>query len=162
MPYKWITHQTPQATGVLHLWPHQSLRAKGFVLFIGVTFALILLPLIPLVGSVVLWGILPFLLLAVGGVWFALERNRRNAQILEILTLSDDCVHLMRHNPRGGSQEWQCNLYWASVEMHKDKGPVPNYVTLKGEGREVEIGAFLSEDERKALYDDLVGALRRD
>jgi uncharacterized membrane protein len=32
---------------------------------------------------------------------------------------------------------------------------VPNYVTLSGNGREVEIGAFLSEDERKALYQDL-------
>jgi uncharacterized membrane protein len=32
---------------------------------------------------------------------------------------------------------------------------VPNYVTLSGAGREVEIGAFLSEDERKALYGEL-------
>jgi uncharacterized membrane protein len=39
--------------------------------------------------------------------------------------------------------------------MHPKGGPVPNYVTLSGNGREVEIGAFLSEEERKALYDDL-------
>jgi uncharacterized membrane protein len=29
---------------------------------------------------------------------------------------------------------------------------VPNYLTLKGEGREVELGAFLSEEERVALH----------
>ena len=32
---------------------------------------------------------------------------------------------------------------------------MPNYVTLTGCGREVEIGAFLSEDERMALFQDL-------
>ena len=32
---------------------------------------------------------------------------------------------------------------------------MPFYVTLNGNGREVEIGAFLSEDERKSLYEEL-------
>lgn len=159
MPYKWIKRPSPQATGELHLWPHQSLPAKGFVVFIGVTFSMILLPLIPLVGSVVMWGVLPFLLLAVGSVWYALERNRKSAQILEVLTLSGTSAHLVRHNPGGDVQEWQCNIYWASVELHGKEGPVPNYVTLKGNGRKVEIGAFLSEDERKALYNELQSAL---
>ena len=38
---------------------------------------------------------------------------------------------------------------------------MPHYITLKGKGREVEIGAFLSEEERLSLYDDLNRALRR-
>ncbi|MFP4044569.1 MAG: DUF2244 domain-containing protein, partial [Rhodosalinus sp.] len=58
-------------------------------------------------------------------------------------------------NPRGPLQEWECNPHWIRVELHARGGPVPNYVTLRGSGREVEIGAFLSEDERKALYGDL-------
>jgi len=32
---------------------------------------------------------------------------------------------------------------------------MPNYVTMLGNGREVEIGAFLSEEERLALYANL-------
>jgi uncharacterized membrane protein len=32
---------------------------------------------------------------------------------------------------------------------------VPDYVTLTGAGREVEIGAFLTEDERRALFSEL-------
>ena len=41
------------------------------------------------------------------------------------------------------------------VRLHQTGGPVPNYLTLKGDGREVELGAFLSEEERLALRDDL-------
>ena len=159
MPYSW-TKTDPAQTTELHLWPHQSLQPRGYAGFILTTFVMILLPLIPLLGSVALWGLLPFLMLAVGGVWLALDRSRRNAQISEVLTLTDQRAHLIRRNPRGDVQEWDCNRYWARPEMHQQGGPVPYYVTLKGSGREVEIGAFLSEDERKALYDELVRALR--
>ena len=38
---------------------------------------------------------------------------------------------------------------------------VENYVTLKGGGREVEIGAFLSPEERLVLHDELEAQLRR-
>jgi len=43
--------------------------------------------------------------------------------------------------------------------MHQTGGLVPYYVTLKGNGRTVENGAFLSEDERRALYGELASAL---
>jgi len=162
MPYNWTISDPSAPHRELHLWPHQSLPPKGYAAFILGTFLLVLVPLFTLLGSVVLWGILPFVLLAVGGIWFALDRSHHNAQILEVLTLTGDRAHLIRQNPKGQPQEWDCNRYWATVQIHPRGGPVPNYVTLKGAGREVEIGAFLSEDERKALYDDLVGALRRD
>lgn len=57
-------------------------------------------------------------------------------------------------------QEWECNIYWARAQMHEHGGPVPHYVTLTGDGRKVEIGAFLSEVERVALYGELLTALR--
>lgn len=161
MPYNWTTSDHTAPTQELHLWPHQSLPPKGFAVFILITFSMILMPLFPLLGTVVLWGLLPFLMLAVVGIWFALDRSRRNAQILEVLTLTGEHAHLIRHNPKGAAQEWDCNRYWATAEMHEKDGPIPFYVTLKGAGREVEIGAFLCEEERMALYDELNRALRR-
>ncbi|MBI6630549.1 DUF2244 domain-containing protein [Pontibaca salina] len=156
MPYNWMkTGEDAPAQQELHLWPHQSLPPRGYAWFIGGTFALILLPVIGLLGTALLWGILPFVMIAIAGIWFALDRSRRNAQILEILTLSDTTAHLLRLNPRGVRQEWKCNRYWVRPEMHDSNGPVPYYVTLHGGGREVEIGAFLSEDERVALFDEL-------
>ena len=160
MPYKWIEAEGGEPRQELHLWPHQSLRPGGFVLFIGVTVLMILLPLMHVVGTAVLWGVLPFMALAVGGMWFAIHRSRQAAQILEILTLTDTRAHLARHNPAGNVQEWDCNRYWVQPQMHTTGGPVPFYVTLRGGGREVEIGAFLSEDERIALYDELTRTLR--
>jgi len=44
--------------------------------------------------------------------------------------------------------------------MHPTGGPVAHYLTMHGKGRKVEIGSFLSEDERKVLYGELVDALR--
>ncbi|QEW19365.1 hypothetical protein LA6_001549 [Marinibacterium anthonyi] len=154
MPYRWTDTDGPD-TREMHLWPHQSMTPKGFVLFIGVTFALLLLPLLPLLGTFLLWALLPFLMLALAGVWLAITANQRRARVLEVLTLTQDMARLTRTNPRGDVQQWESNRYWARPELHVHGGPVPNYVTLKGAGREVEIGAFLSEAERKALYGEL-------
>ncbi len=160
MPYNWIQKPATPKTE-LHLWPHQSLAPKGFAGIILVTFVFLLMPLIALLGTVLLWGLLPFLMLALAALWFALTRSRHDAQILEVLTLNGENAHLQRRNPRGDVQEWESNRYWVQPHLHESGGPVPNYVTLRGSGREVEIGAFLSEDERLSLYDDLVSALRR-
>lgn len=157
MPYHW-THGTPQT---LELRPHESLPPKGMAAFVLVTFTLILIPTLPLLGSVVLWSLLPFLLLAVWGIYFALQRNHKARQITEVLTLDDDTTRLIRTNPKGDTQTWDCNRYWTQVLKYENDGPVPHYVTLKGMGREVEIGAFLSEEERIALFDDLQRALKR-
>ncbi|MFX4298550.1 MULTISPECIES: DUF2244 domain-containing protein [Roseobacteraceae] len=160
MPYNWTTAPTAPIQE-LHLWPHQSLPARGMAAFVLTTFTLLLIPTLPLLGTRLLWWLLPFILLAVWGVYFALQHNYRTRQITEVLTLSGDTARLIRTNPKGDTQAWECNRYWTQVTKYEKDGPVPHYVTLKGMGREVEIGAFLSEDERIALYDELNRALRR-
>lgn len=158
MPYAW-THPDEDHRS-LTLWPHRSLPRRGMAAFVLGTFTLITIPLYPLLGTAVLWGLLPFLLAAVGAVWWGLERSYRDGNIVEELTLDSTHIHLTRTNPKGDRQEWDCNSYWARAELHPQGGPVPFYVTLSGNGRTVEIGAFLSEDERKALFNDLCEALR--
>ncbi len=161
MPYEWTDNIADAGREELRLWPHQSLPPKGFAAFVLATATLITLPLMPLLGTVLLWGLLPFLAIAVAGIWFALSKSYKDRQIVEVLTLTDDHAHLRRQNPKGDVQEWDCNRYWANPELHEKGGPVPYYVTLNGAGRTVEIGSFLSEGERKSIYEDLVRALRR-
>lgn len=160
MPYEWTTKPSAQ-TETLHLWAHNSLQPTGYVWFVAATFVMISIPLFTVIGSVVAWGLLPFLMLAVFGMRYALDHNRKARQISEVLTLSPDTAHLIRHNPKGDAQEWECNVYWATPAMYEKDGPVPHYITLRGMGREVEIGSFLSEEERIDLYDDLKRGILR-
>ncbi|MEM8774353.1 MAG: DUF2244 domain-containing protein [Pseudomonadota bacterium] len=161
MPYRWNDELKDEGkTRQLALWPHRSLPRWGFAAFILITVGMISLPLFSVLGTAVLWGMLPFLLIAVAAIWFALEASYKSGTLEEQLTIDPESVVLRRRNPRGPVQEWDCQSYWAKVQMHETGGPVPHYVTLQGKGREVEIGAFLSEDERKALYSELLEAFR--
>jgi uncharacterized membrane protein len=159
MPYEWLPSDS--GTDRLHLWPHRSLTQRGFVWFVGATAALIAVPLVGVIGSPVVWALLPFLLATIWAIWFALRKNGRDRDIVEDLTLSPARITLSRHGPRGKRQDWEANPYWLRLTLHPTGGPVANYLTLKAEAREVELGAFLSEDERIALHDELAQALRR-
>lgn len=157
MPYEWLP---PSPEGArLHLWPYRSLPRRGQVWFLAATIALIAVPLLSVLGSPVLWGVLPFFILAVSGLWYALNRSFRDAEIVEDLVLSPDRVTLTRHGPHGRRQDWAANTHWVRPVLHPSGGPVPNYLTLQGGPREVELGAFLSAEERLRLSDELSAAL---
>lgn len=153
MPYEFLPATPPETH--LRLWPHRSLSRRGFVWFIGTTAALIGVPLVAVLGSPVVWALLPFLVGTIWAIWFALAKNGRDRDIVEDLILSPTQITLSRQGPKGKRQDWQANPYWLRITLHPTGGPVPNYLTLKAETREVELGAFLSEDERIALCNDL-------
>ncbi len=130
------------------------------MLFIGATIALLALPLIAVVGSAVLWGLLPFFAISLWGIWFALNVSYKRGEVVEELTVTESTARLIRQNPAGDCQTWQANRYWVTVHLYQHDGPVENYITLRGGDREVEIGRFLDVKERLALYGELKQALR--
>ena len=161
MPYI-IDHEiTANRIATVELWPFNSLKPKGFVLFLGITFALISIPLFNVLGTKVFWGLFPFLFVTVTGVWFALRKSLNDRQILEQLTLSKEEIILVRQDPSGEQRQWVCSPYWAKLKMYDKDGPVSNYITLTGNGREVELGSFLDEEERKNLYCELSSLLNK-
>jgi uncharacterized membrane protein len=159
MPYEWTAPQK-DGTAELHLWPYRSLHRRGMVWFIALTAGLLALPAMALIGSPILWGLLPFLVGAVAAIWWALQRSFRDGEIVEVLRITHGEVALTRHGPRGRRQDWQANPHWVQVKLHAAGGPVPKYLTLRGAGREVELGAFLTEAERVTLDHELRRALR--
>ncbi len=175
MPWEWEIRpeKAPAAPGAfsheagdgplaaMHLWPYRSLPRRGFVAVIGVAFLLFLVPLLAFVGTSSLWWILPPAMGALWLLWFFIEKSYRDGEILEELRLWSDHIRLTRHGPHGRHHEWEANPYWVSVHLYRTGGPVENYVTLKGNNREVELGAFLSEDERPQLYREIAGLLRQ-
>jgi len=157
MPYQW-SGELPEVR--LDAWPYRSLPRAGFVAFIGATSAFLALPLLAVLGSPLLWGLLPFLAATVWGLWTALSRSYRSGALLETLIITSDRVHLLRREPNGQSREWEVNTHWLRVELHPNGYPVANYITLAGGQRTVELGAFLTSDERRRLSAELDRYLR--
>lgn len=152
MPYRWSESTEPIT---LRLEPHQSLTDTGLAWFIGPTALMFCFPLLAVLGTPILWILLGFALLAIIGVWAAIEANRNTLDVVEELRLWPDKAWLVHRPPGRPALEWEANPHWVQVRMSRVGGPVENYLTLRGGGREVEIGAFLSPDERKRLKGEL-------
>lgn len=139
----------------LQAWPYRSLPKRGFVFIIGMGFVATLIPVLAFIGTVFLWWLLVPGLAALAALWWFIDKSYRDGEILEELEIWPDHMRLERHGPHGRHAHWEANPYWATAHIHRTGGPVKNYITLKGNGREVELGAFLSEDERPQLFEDL-------
>jgi uncharacterized membrane protein len=127
---------------------------------IATAAGLALVPLLGLLGTAALWGVLPFFVLVIWAVWTAIRRHARDTSLVsEELSLWRDRIELIRQDPRNGRRDWTANPYWVQLQLRPEGGPVENYLTLKGSGREVELGAFLSPQEREGLHADLQRAL---
>ena len=157
MPYEW--NDAPRAK-TLTLWPHQSMTAGGFTWFIGATALMLTLPLFAVLGSAVAWVLMAFFLATIAAMWRAIMANRKDRSSLETLRLTDAHIDLTHRPPSGDTKDWHADRYWVSVTL-RDDGPVEKYLTLRGGGREVELGAFLTPDEREALYDELTTLLAK-
>ena len=116
---------------------------------------MLFIPLFAVLGTALLWGLLPFIVAVVAGTWWAFGRNWRDADLTEVLTLDPDRIAIRRRDPDGTLRDWEANPYWVSVHIRPTGGPVADYLTLKGGGREVELGAFLVPEERTALATEL-------
>ena len=159
MPYQWSASSDTAQARSLKLWPHQSMTQAGFAWFIGITAVMLTLPLLAVLGSPVVWVLMVFFSAALAGVWRAVTANQAQRTMHEALTLTPEKVRLEHVPHKGTPKDWEANPFWVQVNLRRD-GPVENYLTLQGNGREVEIGAFLTPEERAALYDELRGALK--
>lgn len=157
MPHFWT--ETTDGKSVT-LRPHTSLPRKGFAMFIWVTFVALIIPLFGLLGTPVLWGILPFVLLVLVALWIGLQHSYKSAELREVLTITASQTHLIRYNPRREDQTWDCNTHWVKPALHPHHKPHPFYLTLRGNARTVELGTFLTPDERKRLFSEISEVLK--
>lgn len=142
------------------LWPNQSLTPTGAKVFFGVSAGMLVVPALAALGTVVFWGLLPFLCTAFGGAWYAIRRNGRNLSMSETLEIWRDEIRVERRDPDGRIRRWQAEPMWTRVRLHKD-ARVEDYLTMTGGGREIELGAFLAPEERVSLADEIERALTR-
>jgi len=142
----------------LTLWPHRSLSPRGFRIVLGIVAAGLAVPLVPLAGTAAAWGLAPFLLAALGALWLAIRRSYADGRLTEELRLWPDLITVERREAKGAVRRWHANPHWVRLQLFEN-ARIEKYLTLTGNGREIELGAFLSPEEREALYRDLRDAL---
>ena len=146
--------RTEPPVWAVSLWPHRSLPRRGFRWFMGLLVAGLSIPLISVWDTPIVWVLLPFEVLAVLLVWGALAFSYRQGRVHEDLRLWTDLITVERTEPDGHVRRWAANPYWVRVAL-TDTAQVARYLTLSGAGRTIELGAFLTPEERESLADAL-------
>ena len=137
---------------VLH--PHTSLTPRGFFLLMAVVGLVSFCAGIAFV-SIGAWPVFGFFGLDVLLVYFAFKLNYRDARRYETVRLTDSLLTVERVAPSGRRERWRFQPYWLQVEVD-DHPAAKNALTLRSHGRILEIGSFLTPDEKI----DLANALR--
>jgi uncharacterized membrane protein len=141
------------------LYPHRSLGRKGYVILLAGTAAIVgLYGLVFLVLGA--WPIFGFL----GGewllFWFLFRKHHRGDDRAERIRLYADHLLVERFDRRGGHTVARLQPYWLNVILERAADP-DCALYLRSHGRSIEIGAFLSPQERRDLATELRAVLHR-
>lgn len=141
------------------LRPHRSLTPFGMRVIVGlfgaVSFA---------VGTLFLiqsaWPVFGFYGLDVALVYWALRASNRQGRLFERLALTRDAFTVHRVSANGVETRWEFQPYWLKLDVVTHEGG-GNRLMLRSHGRVLEIGAFLTQDEKARLADALRAALAK-
>lgn len=141
------------------LTPHRSLGPRGFRLLIAVVAAANLI-----VGGFFYysgaWPVFGFMGLDVALLYFFFRLNYRDAQMKELVRLTDDALSVRRIARTGEEQKWSLEPYWLRVEMD-DPPRHDSRLVLAARDRRLVVGSFLTPEERLELAQALRRALHR-
>ncbi len=136
------------------LWPHRSLSRNGFRYLVVLSSALMAIPLYPIIGTAAFWVVGAFVAVDLALLFGLIGLTYRSGRVREIVELWPDRLRVERIEPSGKRRVWEANPHWVKVALH-DTRRVPDYLVLSSSGREVELGAFLTPNERRSLAEAL-------
>ncbi len=106
------------------------------------------------------WPILPFAGLELLGLGLALCWSMRHARTREYISVDERHVRVRKAGVKR-LQEYEFARPWTRVELRRPASPNwPSRLLLSSMGRSVEVGNFLTEDERDGLKKRLDEVLR--
>ena len=141
------------------LRPNRSLSWRGSLFFF---FSLLCISSGIAIGLTLLgfWLVLPFAgleMLVLGGSLYIVACRCYEC---EVISINGDsiCIERGRHYPR---QQWMLGRVWARVILERcPKAWYPSRLLIRSQGRSVEVGRFLQEEERERLAAELTRSLR--
>jgi len=160
-PYRLLTVNYDQA-GMPNRYivqPNRSLTPAGMLWF----FLLVALAAISLAIRFVFlgaWVVLPFTLFEVLGLGAAFIVYERSSRYREVIDFRKEHL-LVERSGRCKVEKWEFQLYWVRLVEWKDSNSwYPGRLFLRSHGRELEIGACLTEEERQELAAGLTRYIR--
>ena len=120
----------------------------GVSAVIGVTFAFM--------GF---WPVLPFAGAELALLWFCFYKNATTGLVTEVIDIDHTTVAVQRES-RSEQRQWKFKRAWIQVKLQPAAARLhPSQLLLRSHGKTVYLGAFLTEDERQNVAEELRNAL---
>jgi uncharacterized membrane protein len=155
-----MSEPTPQPLFDAVLYPHRSLSPRGFAILMAACAGL---P--SLVGlwfaTHGAWPVLPFFGCEIVLIWWAFHANNRDARSFETVRLTPEELTVERVRPSGHRSAHRfAPPHWLRIELasRPDGG---NTLRLASHGRSIEVGRFLTPEERREFAGELRAAIAR-
>jgi uncharacterized membrane protein len=129
------------------LVPYRSLSPRGFTILMSLVGAVSFITGVAFL-KMGAWPVFGFFGLDVALVYIAFKLNYRSARLTEIVELTPDDLTITRIHVSGRTEAFSFNPYWVRlrlVELYEGRSDL----RLGLHGREITIGKFLSDDERR-------------
>ncbi|MEZ5847716.1 MAG: DUF2244 domain-containing protein [Geminicoccaceae bacterium] len=141
------------------LYPNQPVSARTFVLLMAGVSVMItgMSTLFIAIGA---WPVSGFLGLDLVLLYLAFRWAQREAKRHQRVWIDEDGLHVEAVDGAGKAEQWRFEPYWARVEI--DRPPTrKSLVVIRSHGRRLQIGQFLTPEDRVAFADALQEALFR-
>ena len=145
----------------LTLWPHRSLEKTVIFKLIVIIYCVMLIPILPFLTLNTMLIFLPFSLLPMFLLYFCLHLNLKEAKLYESINIWPSLIEVRRYEANGNEKVWNANPYWTATKLYPQDQKVENYLTLRGNGREVELGSFLNPEERIEIKNKIDAIIQR-
>lgn len=141
------------------LRPHRSLGPRGFFILMSAVAAVSFVAGMVFL-SIGAWPVPGFLGLDVLLIYIAFRVNYRAARRYETVRLSDTGLTVRAVDPKGKARSWSFDPYWVRITVD-ELSTGSNRLILSSHGKHLNVGAFLTPEERVDLADALRDALVR-
>ena len=132
------------------LVPNRSLTARSATLSY---LSIVAMPLVIASAFTVAgyWPILSFAGLEVAALGAGLYWSMRKTRVCELVRVGERCVQILKFQP-GQDEKLEFSRYWTQVRLIRPQATHwPSRLLLGSKGRNIEIGSFLTDDERDGL-----------
>lgn len=145
-----VEHDTSSGCRRIVLQPNIAVNWKQTLIAYGIA-ATTCLAVAIVFGLAGFWPVLPFAGMEVVLLGWALYVSAHRANECEVVIIGSDRIEVQKGRLRPESS-WTLNIYWTEVALEPARHRwYSGRLLLRSQGRVVELGRFLHDDERAAL-----------